>query len=511
MSVGKAPQWARTLTVAALAALAGAVAGRLLLPPGDGPADRGALDVPLPTSTGTVSGAEARSLMDRLSAETLSPRDLPIAEAALGTVLRRGDRRFVAVLIELLRADQLGTAGAASSIPVVDALERLSGETFGGDWFSWVEWYGSTDLEPPPGFIGWKGRLLGRLDPGFAEFLPDGAPVREIRVEQIAWGGVAVDGIPALDRPAAVPATEAAYLTDGDPVFGIGLGGEARAYPLRILDWHEMANDVLGGVPFSLAYCTLCGSGIAYATTASGGTAYTFGSSGLLYESNKLMYDRQTRTLWNQFTGRPVLGELAARDIRLELLPVVVTTWAEWRTQHPDTDVLDIDTGFDRPYGEYAAYADYFASDDTLFPVSGQGGPLPPKTRVYGLDVDGVARAYPVADLAAEGAVNDAIGETPVVLVASRGTITVSAPDRDLVERSYEAGAEVRAYARGTETFRPGREPDLLLDAAGGEWRLTEEALIGPDGRRAPRVQGLLAYWFAWLQFHPVSTVYGLE
>ena len=129
-------------------------------------------------------------------------------------------------------------------------------------------------------------------------------------------------------------------------IYGISLNGDDRAYPLRIMDWHEMANDIVGGVPVSLAYCTLCGAGIAFdgrvpAGDSSESTTYTFGSSGFLYRSNKLMYDRQSRTLWNQFTGQPVLGPLADEDISLELLPVVLTTWKDWVDQHPDTQVLD--------------------------------------------------------------------------------------------------------------------------------------------------------------------------
>ncbi|MFQ5792960.1 MAG: DUF3179 domain-containing (seleno)protein, partial [Acidobacteriota bacterium] len=271
------------------------------------------------------------------------------AQTAVSAILAAGDTRFVSVFVELLRANQLGLVRGVGPLTVAGALHALSDQRYGGDWASWVEWYGGTELAPPPGFTGWKGELLGRIDPGFVEFLQDGAPSR-IRVEEIVWGGVRVDGIPALDNAAMIPAESADYLDPDEPVFGISIDGDSRAYPLRIMDWHEMANDVVGGVPVSFAYCTLCGAGIPYDGRASDGAIYTFGSSGFLYRSNKLMYDRQTRTLWNQLTGEPVLGELAGSELRLSILPSVITTWDAWKTQHPGTVVLNINTGYERPY-----------------------------------------------------------------------------------------------------------------------------------------------------------------
>jgi hypothetical protein len=209
-------------------------------------------------------------------------------------------------------------------------LETLSGQSFGENWFAWIEWYGTTSYTPPSGFTSWKGRILGVLDPGFADFLQDEFP-STIRVEEILWGGVLVDGIPALSNATMIPADESTYMEPDEPVFGISINGDHRAYPLRILDWHEMANDVVGGVPVSLAYCTLCGSGIAFDGRASNGETYTFGSSGFLFRSNKLMYDRETRTLWNQLTGEPVLGKLVGTGIKLDLLPVVLTSWEPWQ------------------------------------------------------------------------------------------------------------------------------------------------------------------------------------
>ena len=455
------------------------------------------------------SDADVAKLMNTLS------DGLPgQAQEARRLILSRHDTRFVAVLIELLRAGEIGVLPGSDDVATVHALEALSGQTLGAEWPAWVEWYAGTALVPPSGFTGWKRRLLARLDPRFADFLRDGTPSR-IRLEEVVWGGVPVDGIPALIHPAMIRAAAASYLSPSDPVFGLAVNGDARAYPLRILDWHEMVNDVVGGLPVALAYCTLCGSGIAYDVRGPAGAVYTFGSSGLLFRSNKLMYDHQTRTLWNQLTGEPVLGPLAAHPVALPLLPVVLTTWADWQVQHPDTRVLDLVTGYNRPYVPGLPYGRYFSGPETMFPVWRRSRLLPPKTRVYTLYLDGVPKAYPLDALAARRVVNDFVGRTAVVLVAARGIVTITArqepgpPDRlQAGAVTYSAGGEVRAYRRGRETFGPGPDANTLRDSAGRPWRITEEALLGPHGLGAPRTNGFLAYWFGWYAFFPRTLVY---
>ncbi len=466
---------------------------------------------PVPTETAAISQSLDSDIHPDQRATQLMYQLINNNEAdfleATEAILSANDSRFIAVFIEILRATQLGLLRNTTSLAPVEALETLSGKNFGGDWAAWVEWYGATELSPPPGFTGWKGQILGKIDPGFADFLQADFPTT-IRTEEILWGGVVVDGIPALDNATMIPATEADYLEPGEPVFGISINGDHRAYPLRILDWHEMANDVVGGVPISLAYCTLCGAGIAYDGRASNGETYTFGSSGFLFRSNKLMYDRQTRTLWNQLTGEPVLGELVRTDIKLSLLPVVVTTWESWLTQHSDTVVLDLDTGYQRPYTPGAAYGDYFAFDDTMFPVWQRNELLSAKDRIYALQVNGIPKAYPVDLLAEEIVVNDTIGDTAIVIIATRGDITVEGLNQRVGQVSYDAGGEVRAYERTGKTFKPGPDPNTILDSEGHLWQVTEEALIGSDGEQAPRINGHLAYWFGWFSFFPKTLIY---
>jgi Protein of unknown function (DUF3179) len=403
----------------------------------------------------------------------------PVLEKAA----RTRDRRLVAPLIELLRFHP----------PVgLDAtLFAITGARPGERWKDWYVWQGEhPEIPLPPGFATWKGELYGqRKDPQLRRFLKSGRPSR-IRVEMIQWGGVFVDGIPALQNPRFVSPEEATYLAPGEPVFGVEIAGDARAYPLRIMDWHEMANDVVGGVPVALTYCTLCGAGVLYDTRA-GGRTFTFGSSGFLYESNKLMFDRQTDTLWNQLTGEPVNGPLAESGIALKRLPVVVTSWARWRETHPETRVLDIDTGYDRDYTPGKAYGKYFSSPDLMFPVWNRSRILPDKTWIFALLVGSSPKAYPLDVLARESVANDALGGTPVVLLADPGT------------------REVRAYERGAFRFKPGRDTLSPVDQDGRAFRATEEALLGPAGESLPRLPGHLAYWFGWFSFYPRTEVYG--
>lgn len=209
------------------------------------------------------------------------------------------------------------------------ALESLTGENFGKDWNKWILWQEAhPEIVPFEGFDAYKEWVFTKIDPEFSLFINPGV-AHTIRLEEITWGGVVKDGIPAPVNPDLVtPGDDAAnYLDDDELVFGVAINGDARAYPLRVLDWHEMFNDVIGGVPVALAYCTLCGSGILFEAAVDGRKApFEFGSSGFLYRSNKLMYDRETNSLWNQFTGQPVVGELVSSEIELKVRPVAITT-----------------------------------------------------------------------------------------------------------------------------------------------------------------------------------------
>ena len=194
-----------------------------------------------------------------------------------------------------------------------------------------------------------------------------------IPVEQISKGGPPKDGIPALTNPPVVPARKARFLRNGDIVVGVTFNGQSRAYPLRILLWHENANDTVGGIPIAVTYCPLCNSVVVFDRRI-GGQTREFGISGLLWNSNVLLYDRQPdpsqESLWSQVLMKAVTGPAAKQGLRFKILPSDMTTWKDWRTRHPDTTVLSNQTGYPRDY-EFNPYERYFRSDALMFPVYG--------------------------------------------------------------------------------------------------------------------------------------------
>ena len=395
----------------------------------------------------------------------------PTQAAALAQLAALRDKGAVAGLIQALywlRPDDPG---------IDRALTQLTGASHRG-WFDWTVWQQEhAEVTPYPGYPALMADLLAMADPAFRRFVFPAMP-HSIRLEEIVWGGVRVDGIPALDQPRLVAAAEATYLNPDDRVFGVEIDGDARAYPLRVADWHEMINDTVGGVPVSLAYCTLCGAGILFAGRVAGrAEPFTFGSSGLLYRSNKLMYDRATDSLWNQFTGRPVTGPLLGSGIELKVLPVALTAWSAWTALHPGTRVLSQDTGFIRDYAAGAAYGRYFASKDLAFPaaVRNRAGQ---KDQAFGIRVAGGSKAWPLSRFAGGAVVHDRVGLLDVVLIGE------------------PRGNAVRAYEAQGRTFR--RDGPERLAAADGSWTMTEAALVGPGGRSLARLPGHVGYRFAW-------------
>jgi len=406
--------------------------------------------------------------------------------SVIARLVERGNPDIVPALIQSLRFLQRDDPWTVTA-----ALQSLTGESFGGDWNKWMLWQEDRpDIAPFEGFDAYKEWVFSKIDPDFSLFINSGV-AHTIRLEEVTWGGVLKDGIPALVNPELVPAQDkaAAYLDDEELVFGVAINGDVRAYPLRILDWHEMFNDVVGGVPVALAYCTLCGSGILFETAVEGRDApFEFGSSGFLYRSNKLMYDRETNSLWNQFTGQPVVGALVGSEIVLKVRPVAITSWQKWRARHPQTRVLSLDTGHNRDYAPGKPYASYFNSPDLMFPALVKNTELKPKDYVYALRLGSLEKAWSLDLFADNPVLNDTIGDRRVVLVGDPGSRTV------------------RAYARGNATFSAHSSDTGLLMADGQEWQITEEALVSRttgSTERLARLPGHIAYWFAWQNFRP--------
>lgn len=425
----------------------------------------------LPVTAAAQQSPELRLLWDVTGGASTE------AEAALAAIEAGKRRDMTAGLILALRFVPERQA------QITQTLRALTGETAANDWFDWMLWQEKhPEFEPHPSFIDFMRDLYLRIDPEFDRFLrpQDLSRARaKIRAEEITWGGVVKDGIPALDNPTLILASKAGYLRDDDLVFGVAINGDVRAYPLRIMGWHEMFNEVIGGVPVALAYCTLCGSGILYETKVQGrAKPFVFGSSGFLYRSNKLMFDRATLSLWNQFTGKPVTGKLADSGIELVQRPVVISRWDDWQNANPETQVLALETGFRRDYGSGVVYQDYFASKDLMFPAVSDQTRQKQKAYVFGIRRFGAAKAWPLGAFAKTPVINDSVADFPVVVLG------------DADSRS------ARAYERGGLTF--ALKAGQLISSDGAVWQRGEEALLAADGRSLPRVAGHVAYWFAW-------------
>lgn len=424
-------------------------------------------------------------------------RDRPEARAALERIEAAGWQdgyaaMFVDVLDLFWRQSFPQSGGWLGSRGLERFLEKQTRQRFGNDLEAWRRWVWSLPYEPHSQYGAFKGALYTAIDPEFADFFVP--PVRaSIRIDEIQWGGVAVNGIPPLDHPAVLAAADAAYLDDDNLVFGIVINGAARAYPKRILAWHEMALDEVGGRELTIVYCTLCGTVIPFDSNV-GGELRKFGTSGLLYQSNKLMFDHETKSLWSSLTGTPVVGPLVDSGLELDPMPVVTTTWGEWRTRHPDTTVLSLDTGYERDYREGAAYRDYFATDDLMFDVSLHDRRLANKAEVFALRLNDANQSI---------AINvRRLKKEPVFHVDAATPAVVVITDESGASRAYESG-EYRFEAIGE---RDGDDdPDTVRDADGGTWHITEAALVSArdESLRLPRVPAHRSFWFGWVAQHP--------
>ena len=311
--------------------------------------------------------------------------------------------------------------------------------------------------------------------------------------------GAGKDTIAAITEPAFGPDWSGIeeHLSDGSLVIGVERDGAARAYPLKVLNWHEVVNDDFGG-PLLVTYCPLCASGVVADRTVDG-EALTFGVSGLLWRADLVMYDEATGSLWSQLLAKAIRGELTGTD--LALYPSTTTTWGQYREAHPDAEVLlpppDSNTVRGRLNISYQRnpYLGYESSRRVgVGQTEGIDDRLHPKTRVIGVAHDGVARAYTLETLAKEGVVNDTVGGLPVV-VAIAGTTMV-------------------AYVRrtGGRTLSFERDDDDVLVGGGSRWDVVSgRAFDGPfEGRTLePANARSPMFWFAWADFYPDTDIYG--
>jgi Protein of unknown function (DUF3179) len=328
-----------------------------------------------------------------------------------------------------------------------------------------------------------------------------------VPLDEIISGGPPPDGIPAIDRPVFVPPAAAdEWLGPLEPVLALEIAGDARAYPLQILMWHEIVNDTVGGTPVAATYCPLCNSGLAFDRRVEG-VVLDFGTSGKLYQSDLVMYDRQTHSLWAQMEGRAIVGTRAGT--RLRPIPAHTLAYHEWKAAHPGGKVLSRDTGHHRPYGTNP-YVGYDQPDVRPFLFTGRlDERRPPKARVVGIVVSGQARAYPWAMLETRRVIHDTLGGEPVVVLYRPGAL--SALDRARIPESRAVGA-TGAFSPVLEGTPVALEavPDGFRDGQTGTlFNLLGAAVRGPlAGKRLRPIPHVDAFWFAWAAFHPQTSIY---
>jgi hypothetical protein len=336
-----------------------------------------------------------------------------------------------------------------------------------------------------------------------------------VAYDEILSGGPPRDGIRSIDNPKFTDPAEAAdWLADNEPVIALELNGDARAYPLSIITWHEIVNDTVGNVPAVVTFCPLCNSALAFDRRVNG-EVFEFGVSGLLRNSDLIMYDRTTETLWQQFTGDAIVGELSGQ--RLTFLPTSIVSFGDFRAAHPDGRVLSQDTGRNAPYG-----AQPYAGYDTYESALSAGGNLPlfrgeeddrlrPADRVVtvSLEGQGIDVAYPYAVLNEVRVVNDVQGEQDLVVFFTPGT--ASALGAQVVADAEDVGA--------TGVFDPNLDGQKLTfradgntivdEETGSTWNILGQAVEGPlAGEELDEIVHGDHFWFSWAAFKPDTIIF---
>ena len=315
------------------------------------------------------------------------------------------------------------------------------------------------------------------------------------------------DNIPSIDAPKFIAPSEASgWLKDVEPVVALEINGDARAYPLQILTWHEIVNDTIGEAPVAVTFCPLCNSAIAFDRRLDG-VKLEFGVSGNLRNSDLIMYDRQTHSWWQQFTGEGIVGEYAGRN--LEYLPAFIVSFADFKQAHPDGKVLSRDTGYARQYGRNP-YAGYDTTDGNPFLFKGDlDGRLLPVERVIAVTVGGVDVAFPLAILQDEGVINYSVEGSSFAVFHKFGT--TSALDASSIADSRDVGAAgvFDASLDGQMLTFSVQDGKIVDEGTGSVWDILGRAVEGPLAGKSlsPVVHGN-HFWFAWAVFKPDTIVY---
>ncbi len=382
-------------------------------------------------------------------------------------------------VVRVTMALGLTACGAASAAPTARPIEATVVSMSAGP--------------PPPGAVSEFTTDFTRTSVPFTEILSGGPPK---------------DGIPAIDDPTYVAVMEAdSWLEPQEPVVRVQIGGDARAYPLQILIWHELVNDTVGGLPVVVSFCPLCNTAIVFERRVDG-QATTFGTTGRLRYSNLIMYDRLTETWWQQATGEAIVGRHTGE--RLNPVPAAIIAWADFQAAHPDGRVLSRETGFSRDYGAnpYPGYDDV-NQPPFLYDGPPTPGQLPAMARVLTVALGDEAAAYPYDLLAASGVVNDVIAGTDIVVFWVAGT--ASALDAQTVAAGRDVGTAT-AFLREAKgqllTF--SANPAGIVDTeTGSVWSGLGQAVAGPlVGAALDPLVAVNHFWFSWAAFRPDTRVY---
>ncbi|HWH37479.1 MAG TPA: DUF3179 domain-containing protein [Candidatus Limnocylindrales bacterium] len=331
--------------------------------------------------------------------------------------------------------------------------------------------------------------------------------IASVELSEIIGGGPGKDGIPAIDEPRFEPIEDArSWQDERAPVIALEVNGEARAYPLSILMWHEIVNDTLGGVPVVVTFCPLCNTALVFQRDLDG-VLYDFGTTGNLRFSDLVMYDRQTESWWQQATGESIVGVLTGT--RLPFVPSQIVALGDFAAAYPDALALSRETGFSRSYGRNP-YVGYDSVDQNPFLFRGEiDGRLSPMERVVAVNIDDAAVAYPHSEVARLGVIHDQVAGTPVVVFWQPGV--ASALDAARIDEGRDIGATgvFSPVVDGERlTFEPGS--GAIVDRETGSlWSIFGVATEGPlEGTSLEPIGHGDHFWFAWAAFEPETRIW---
>ena len=326
-----------------------------------------------------------------------------------------------------------------------------------------------------------------------------------VPLDKIVSGGPPKDGIPSIDSPKFQSVREAdKILEDSEFVLGLNINGDIRVYPLQILVWHEIVNDVVGGKPIAVTYCPLCFTNQVFNRTLIDGNIVEFGISGKLYNSNLVMYDRKSNSLWSQALGEGIVGDYSG--IKLEKIPFDIAYWKEWKKLYPESKVLSRDTGSVRPYGA-DPYGNYYTNDLILFPLANDDKRIGLKEIVIGLEDENQYKAYKLQDIETNKVINDIIGDDKKIALVSLKPFMVRVFDRGIDDNVNDEGKKiiVDLFYNETNNTLTDRVTDSELNFDG---KFINGQLQDKQLKRLAMDQG---FWFEWTAFHPETEVFSIK